>query len=132
MDPSIVNQHFHGLRTVIYAAPDLEKAKAWYSSVLGIAPYFDQPFYVGFNVGGYELGLDPDPSSSPGGAGGATVYWGVADASAAVERLLSLGATSRTAVQEVGEGIKVATVRDPFGNVFGIIENPHFGTKENA
>lgn len=126
MNQSTASQHFHGLRTVIYAAPDLAKAKAWYSSVLGIAPYFDQPFYVGFNVGGYELGLDPDTSASPGGPGGATVYWGVTDANAAVERLLSLGAVSRTAVQEVGEGIKVGTVLDPFGNVFGVIENPHF------
>jgi uncharacterized glyoxalase superfamily protein PhnB len=50
----------------------------------------------------------------------------VADADAALERLLSLGATGRTAVQDVGEGIKVATVLDPFGNVFGVIENPHF------
>jgi len=120
------SRYFHGLRTAIYRAPDLDKAKMWYSSVLGIAPYFDQPFYVGFNVGGYELGLDPDASASPGGSGGVTVYWGVKDASTAVERLLSLGATSRTAVQEVGEGIKVATVLDPFGNVFGVIENPHF------
>jgi predicted enzyme related to lactoylglutathione lyase len=126
MNQPTASQHFQGLRTAIYHAPDLDKAKAWYSSVLGIAPYFDQPFYVGFNVGGYELGLDPDPSASPGGPGGVTVYWGVADASAAFERLLSLGATSRTAVQEVGEGIKVATVLDPFGNVFGVIENPHF------
>jgi predicted enzyme related to lactoylglutathione lyase len=126
MDRSASTQHFQGLRTVIYAAPDLEKAKAWYSSILGIAPYFDQPFYVGFNVGGYELGLDPDSSSTPGGSGGAIVYWGVADAGAALERLLSLGATARTAVQEVGEGIKVATVSDPFGNIFGVIENPHF------
>jgi predicted enzyme related to lactoylglutathione lyase len=126
MNQSTAGQHFQGLRTAIYHAPDLDRAKAWYSSVLGIAPYFDQPFYVGFNVGGYELGLDPDPSASPDGSGGVTVYWGVADANAARERLLSLGATSRTAVQEVGEGIKVATVADPFGNVFGVIENPHF------
>ena len=126
MSQSTANQHFLGLRTVIYAAPDLEKTKAWYSRVLGIAPYFDQPFYVGFNVGGYELGLDPDSSSASAGSGGAIVYWGVADASAALERLLSLGAAARTAVQEVGEGIKVATVLDPFGNIFGIIENPHF------
>jgi len=127
MNQSTASQHFQGLRTVIYAAPDLEKAKTWYSSILGIAPYFDQPFYVGFNVGGYELGLDPDSSSTPGGSGsGSVVYWGVADASAALERLLSLGATARTSVQDVGEGIKVATVSDPFGNVFGVIENPHF------
>ena len=127
MNRSTASQHFQGLRTVIYAAPDLEKTKAWYSSILGIAPYFDQPFYVGFNVGGYELGLDPDSSSTPGGAGaGALVYWGVADANSALERLLSLGATARTSVQEVGEGIKVATVLDPFGNIFGVIENPQF------
>ena len=117
---------FLGLRTVIYPAPDLEKAKAWYSSILGIAPYFDQPFYVGFNVGGYELGLDPDSSNQPNRAGGEIVYWGVADAGAALERLLSLGATARTSVQDVGEGIKVASVLDPFGNIFAIIENPHF------
>jgi predicted enzyme related to lactoylglutathione lyase len=118
---------FQGLRTVIYPAPDLEQTKAWYSSVLGIAPYFDQPFYVGFNVGGYELGLDPDAPNAPAQAGGAVAYWGVADANSALSRLLSLGATARTEVQDVGDGIKVATVRDPFGNIFGIIENPHFG-----
>ena|SRR3989440_6930726 len=117
---------FHGLRTVIYHAPDLAKAKAWYSKVLGIEPYFDQPFYVGFNIGGYELGLDPDAASTPGGKGGSVAYWGVADARATFERLISLGATERSAVQEVGEGIRVATVFDPCGNIFGIIENPHF------
>jgi predicted enzyme related to lactoylglutathione lyase len=117
---------FEGLRTVIYHAPDLEKTKAWYSKVLGIEPYFDQPFYVGFNVAGYELGLDPDASSTPGGQGGAVAYWGVANAETAFRRLIELGATERSAVQEVGEGIRVATVLDPFGNIFGIIENPHF------
>ncbi len=126
MNESTTSPHFHGLRTAIYRAPDLDKAKAWYSRVLGIAPYFDQPFYVGFSVGGYELGLDPDASSPLAGSGGVIVYWGVSDATAAWERLLSLGATGRTAVQDVGEGIRVATVLDPFGNVLGIIENPHF------
>ncbi len=126
MNESTTGPHFHGLRTAIYRAPDLDKAKAWYARVLGIAPYFDQPFYVGFSVGGYELGLDPDASSPLAGSGGVIVYWGVSDATAAWERLLSLGATGRTAVQDVGEGIRVATVLDPFGNVLGIIENPHF------
>ena len=120
------NSSFLGLRTVIYHAPDLAKAKQWYSQALGFAPYFDQPFYVGFNVGGYELGLDPDASSTPGGNGGAVAYWGVADAGAAFRRLIELGATERSNVQEVGQGIRVATVFDPFGNIFGIIENPHF------
>jgi predicted enzyme related to lactoylglutathione lyase len=54
------------------------------------------------------------------------VYWGVADANAALKRLLSLGTTERTNVQDVGEGIRVATVLDPFGNIFGVIENPYF------
>lgn len=123
--------NFLGLRTAIYHAPDLAKAKEWYSKILGIDPYFDQRFYVGFNVGGYELGLDPDPSSKSEGAGGVAVYWGVADAKSALKRLLSLGATERTDVQDVGEGIRVATVLDPFGNVFGIIENPHFKLSKN-
>ena len=125
MKPSPDNANFLGLRTAIYHAPDLAKAKAWYSKILGIEPYFDQPFYVGFNVGGYELGLDPNPPSSAG-ADGVVVYWGVSDANAALKRLLSLGATERTNVQDVGEGIRVATVLDPFDNVFGVIENPHF------
>jgi predicted enzyme related to lactoylglutathione lyase len=126
MTKSSTNPHFQGLRTVLYHAPDIAKAKAWYSSVLGIQPYFDQPFYVGFKVGGYELGLDPDASSTPAGSGGSAVYWGVASAQASLDRLLSLGAKERSAVQDVGEGIKVASVLDPFGNIFGIIENPHF------
>ena len=126
MNQAAGEPNFLGLRTAIYHALDLAKAKEWYSKILGIDPYFDQPFYVGFNVGGYELGLDPDPSSKSEGAGGVVVYWGVADTEATFKRLLSLGATERTSVQDVGEGIRVATVLDPFGNVFGIIENPHF------
>ena len=114
-----------GLRTAIYHA-DLAKAKAWYAEVLGAAPYFDEPFYVGFNVGGFELGLDPDPTSGPAGPGGATAYRGVADTDAFHAQLLAFGAAEHGAVREVGEGIKVGTVLDPFGNVFGVIENPHF------
>jgi predicted enzyme related to lactoylglutathione lyase len=121
-----MDSDFLGLRTVIYHAPDLEKTKAWYSKILKIDAYFDQPFYVGFNVGGYELGLDPDASSTPGGNGGAIAYWGVADAQAAFRRLIEMGAKERSGVQDVGERIRVATVFDPFGNIFGIIENPHF------
>src|SRR5262252_4127620 len=114
MSKPTTNSKFYGLRTVIYHAPDLDKAKAWYSSVLETQPYFDQPFYVGFNVSGYELGLDPDASSTPGGKSGALVYWGVSDAQAAFDRLLRLGATERSAVQEVGGSIRVASVFDPF------------------
>jgi predicted enzyme related to lactoylglutathione lyase len=117
-----------GLRTVIYAAPDLGAAKAWYAKVLGFEPYFAEPFYVGFEVGGFELGLDPNATPSTGGTG-VVPYWGVADAAGAYARLLELGATELGGVQDVGSGIKVASVRDPFGNAFGIIENPQFSTE---
>ena len=116
-----------GLRTVIYHVADLPKAKAWYAKVLEQQPYFDQPFYVGFSVGGFELGLLSDGKSGPGGT---VAYWGVPDAAAAVKRLESLGATVNEAVQDVGEGIKVAAVNDPFGNVLGVIENPHFSVEK--
>lgn len=115
---------FQGLRTVIYHARQLDDAKAWYTKVLGIAPYFDQPYYVGFTVGGFELGLDPNAKDS--GPGGTVAYWSVEDADAAFARLLELGAAPLGEVQDVGEGIRVGTVADPFGNVLGIIHNPHF------
>ena len=112
-----------GLRTVIYPAPDLAAARSWYERVLGKKPYFDQPFYVGFEVGGFELGLVPD--AQPGLAG-ARPLWGVTDAAQELARLVELGATVVEPLAEVGDGIKVAAVRDPFGNRLGIIENPHF------
>lgn len=114
---------FLGLRTVIYHTNDLAKGKAWYSEVLQVEPYFDQPFYVGFTVGGFELGLIPDGKPGPGGT---VAYWGVPDVAAALARLESLGAEVREPLQDVGEGIKVAAVADPFGNTLGIIENPSF------
>ena len=120
---------FLGLRTAAYHVADIEKAKEWYSSILGFAPYFDQPFYVGFNVGGYELGLQPtdaDATNKADKADGAVAYWGVADAAAALAMLLKKGATAHEDLQDVGEGIKVAAVKDPFGNIFGVIENPNF------
>lgn len=117
---------FLGLRTVAYHVSDIEKGKDWYSTILGFPPYFDQPFYVGFNVGGYELGLQPIEGESAKKADGVVAYWGVDDAAAALKRLLEQGATLNEDVQDVGEGIKVASVKDPFGNVFGVIENPHF------
>jgi predicted enzyme related to lactoylglutathione lyase len=117
---------FHGLRTAIYHVGDLDRAKEWYSVVLGIRPYFDEPFYVGFDVGGFELGLQPDEPDAPRASTGVVAYWGVDDADAAFGRLLELGATQHSGVQDVGEGIRVATVLDPYGNALGIIENPHF------
>ncbi|HEY9098283.1 MAG TPA: VOC family protein [Thiobacillus sp.] len=115
-----------GLRTVIYPAPDLVAAKRWYATVLGQLPYFDEPFYVGFAVGGFELGLLP--SAQPG-TSGPQALWGVSNIEAECARLIELGASELEPVAEVGEGIKVAAVQDPFGNRFGMIENPQFDAK---
>ena len=116
---------FHGLRTAIYHVNDLEQAKTWYGDVLNVKPYFDEPFYVGFNIGGFELGLNPDMEGVSQGSN-VIAYWGVTDAETSLQRLLERGARRHADVQDVGGGIRVATVLDPFGNVFGIIENPHF------
>lgn len=118
-----MKSHFLGLRTVCYPAPELHKTRDWYTQALGFPPYFDEPFYVGFNVGGYELGLDPN---APQGKGGTQAFWGVSNIEDAVAHLLSIGAVVDSAIQDVGDGIKVATLLDPFGNQFGVIENPHF------
>ncbi len=118
--------HFLGLRTAIYAAPDLDVAKTWYTEALGVAPYFDEPFYVGFNVGGFELGLDPSRHPAEGTP---VTYWGVTDLQSTWQNLVQLGATPHEEPQNVGGPIWVATVKDPFGNVLGLIENPEFGAE---
>lgn len=115
------------LMTAIYPAPDLAAAKAWYAKVFGVEPYFDQPFYVGFDIGGWELGLVPsEPGKHDPGRAGVTAYWGVDDAHAAHARLVELGATSIEDPHDVGGDIVAATVLDPFGNALGILRNPHF------
>ena len=111
-----------GLRTVIYPAPDLAATKEWWSSLLGVEPYFDEPFYVGFEVGGYELGLLPDGDP----VDGAMTYWGVDDVATAVRQAVAAGATEHTPAVEVGDGIITALVRTPQGALLGLIYNPHF------
>ena len=116
---------FLGLRTTIYKVADIDAAKAWYTQVLHVPPYFDEPFYVGFNVAGYELGLQPE-EHLPDKTVSVITYWGVDDIQKNYEALLALGAKAFETPQEVGGGIWVAAVKDPWDNVFGIIHNPHF------
>lgn len=113
---------FLGLRTTIYPTADLAASKAWYTELLGFEPYFDEEFYVGFSVAGYELALDPNAPVEEG----PRTYWGVPDCDKALTQLLEMGASPRHDVQDVGGGIRVASVLDPEGSVIGIIENPHF------
>jgi len=115
-----------GLRTVIYKVSDLERAKAWYSDTFDVAPYFDESFYVGFNIGGFELGLDPSIAKQGPGPGGELAYWGVKDLKATLAALTAKGVKTRGHLQDVGDGILVGSIEDPFGNLIGLIENPHF------
>lgn len=112
-----------GVKTVIYHVSDLARARDWYARAFGVQPYFDEPFYVGFNIAGFELGLDPDTSNSSRG-NSVVAYWGVDDIAAEHDRLLALGATRKAEIKDVGEGIKVAEVNDPFGNAIGLIQHP--------
>lgn len=116
---------FLGLRSTIYPSADLAADKAFWRNALGIEPYFDQPFYVGFNVGGYELGLDPDTGDT---SFGPVAYWGTSNIAATVAELTTKGAQLQGEVAEVGDGIKMARLKTTTGTVFGVIENPHFKT----
>jgi len=117
---------FQALMTAIYPVPDLARAKAWYTEAFGVAPYFDEPFYVGFNIAGYELGLIPGEGLQQPGNLGVVAYWGIADIDATFAHMIQAGGAAFSPVQEVGGDIRVAVVTDPFGNAIGLIHNPHF------
>ena len=120
-----------GMSTVSYYTPDLPAAVEWYSDLLGTKPYFEQPGYAEFRVGDYEheLGLIDTMHAPPGHAidpGGAILYWHVDDVRAVRQRLLDKGAKELEPVTERGHGFVTASVVDPFGNVLGIMQNPHY------
>ena len=125
-----------GLTTIAYQADDLAAARQWYSEFLGIEPYFNRPEYIEFRLGDYEhelgildgslrevVGLAPKASAAPTGA---IAYWHVDDIDATLQRLVEMGATQVQAPRDFGEGFVGATVRDPFGNVLGLMYNPHY------
>ena len=112
---------FKKLRTVIYYVPDLQKAKEWYINLTGNQPYFDETFYVGFDFNGCELGLHPIDDTVT--IGNQTVsHWAVDEIENCVKKLVQQGATILYDTSDVGGGIKVATVIDPWGNAVGLIE----------
>jgi len=115
-----------GLRTTIYKVGDMQKAIEWYSNAFETAPYFNEPFYAGFNIAGYELGLQPEELPTANKAESVVSYWGVENVHEAYDRLIELGASENERPEHVGGDIMTATVKDPFGNVVGLIYNPHF------
>ena len=115
-----------GLRTTIYMVGDLKKAKTWYATAFQTQPYFDEPFYVGFNIGGYELGLLPEQNPTTKKADSVLSYWGVNDIEKEYKRFLNSGATEHEKPTNVGGELMVASVKDPWGNIIGLIYNPAF------
>jgi predicted enzyme related to lactoylglutathione lyase len=121
-----------GFTTISYWAADLEAAKAWYTELLGVEPYHEvDGGYAEYRIGDYqhELGLIDSrylPDGVSAGPGGVVMYWHVDDVDAALERLIALGATLHEAPMDRGEGYITATVIDPFGNILGIMYNPHY------
>jgi len=115
-----------GLRTCAYKVPDLNEAKEWYSLAFNVKPYFDEPFYVGFNIGGFELGLLPKEAIRKERAENVLAYWGVENVQKVYNSFLKCGAESHEEPHNVGGELVVASVRDPWGNVIGFIYNPEF------
>ena len=115
-----------GLRTTIYKVNNIEQAVEWYSKAFQTKPYFNEPFYVGFNIQGYELGLQPNENTLNNKSDNVVSYWGVEDIEEVFKRLINLGATENENPENVGNDIITASVKDPFGNVIGLIYNPHF------
>jgi predicted enzyme related to lactoylglutathione lyase len=124
-------QTLRGLSTVSFYAADHAAAKKWYAELLGIEPYFDRPGYFEFRLGDYqhELGVIDSryaPHGSAAGPAGAVVFWHVDDVTATLEKLLAMGANEHEAPTDRGEGFITASVIDPFGNILGIMYNPHY------
>jgi len=125
-------QMLRGLSTVSFFAADYVTARQWYTDFLGLEPYFERPGYCEFRLGDYqqELGLI-DTQYAPGtdsatGRAGVVVYWHVDDVNAVLERAVSMGAKQFEAPQDRGHGFVTASVVDPFGNILGIMYNPHY------
>jgi predicted enzyme related to lactoylglutathione lyase len=105
---------------VVYPVKDLAKAKALYGQWLGTEPYADAPYYVGFQVGDQEVGLDPNGHKQ--GMAGPLSYVQVSDIKASLKELLDAGAKTQQDVKNVGGGRLIATVKDPDGNVIGLMQ----------
>jgi predicted enzyme related to lactoylglutathione lyase len=110
-----------GLKTVIYPVKDLAQAKTLYGNLLGVEPEMDETYYVGFNVEGQHVGLDPHGHSK--GMTGPVGYFHVDDVNASLVLLLDAGAQAEQEINDVGGGKLVATVKDADGNIIGLIQS---------
>ena len=110
-----------GVKTIIFPVSDIAQAKAIFAALLGVEPATDESYYVGYPVGGQDVGLDPNGHGK--GMTGPVAYWHVDDIEASLQRLLDAGAETRQAIREVGGGRRVATVVDGDGNAIGLLQD---------
>jgi predicted enzyme related to lactoylglutathione lyase len=110
----------HGVKTIIIPVRDLAGAKALYGTVLGVEPYADEPYYVGFRVGDQEIGLDPNGHNH--GMTGPVGYHNVDDVVASLRQAVNAGWRTRQDVKDVGGGGLAAIVEDADGNVLGLLQ----------
>lgn len=110
-----------GVTTVIYPVKDVAKAKKTFSALLGVEPYADQPYYVGYKVNGQDIGLDPNGHQS--GMTGPLPFYYVDDIKKTLQGLLDAGAQVLQEVKDVGGGRLIASVKDTEGNAIGLIED---------
>jgi uncharacterized glyoxalase superfamily protein PhnB len=119
------------MATASYWAADWAAAKAWYTELIGFEPYFLRDGYAEWRLGDYqdELGLIDSryrPAGTASGPGGVVLFWHVDDVEGMFARLLAMGATEHERPQDRGQGFVTATVIDPFGNLLGVMYNPHY------
>jgi predicted enzyme related to lactoylglutathione lyase len=110
-----------GIKTVLIPVSDLATAKAVYAALLGVPPQNDASYYVGFEAEGQHIGLLP--RGGPQGLTAPVAYWHVPDIEAKLAEVTAAGAIVQEPVREVGGGRLVATVTDPDGNVFGLLQD---------
>ena len=131
IDTKMKESRVLGLRTSIYKVENINQAKIWYSKAFQTEPYFDEPYYVGFKIGGYELGLVPDENHmTTEKVESVMTYWGVENIQELYDYLLELGATAYEEPTNRGGDLVTAAVKDPFGNILGLIYNPYFKLPE--
>jgi predicted enzyme related to lactoylglutathione lyase len=111
-----------GIKTFIYPVKDIAQAKKLYGKLLGVKPYTDEAYYVGFRVGDQEIGLDPHGHSQ--GMTGPIGYWHVNDIRKSLQLLVDAGAQAQQEVTDVGGGKLIASVKDADNNIIGLIQSP--------
>ena len=110
-----------GIQTVLHPVSDLAAAKAVYTALLGISPQSDEPYYVGYEIAGQQIGLVPGGASQ--GMTAPVAYWHVPDLEAKLAEVTAAGAAVNEPAHDVGGGRLVATVTDPDGNVLGLLQD---------